>query len=393
MALCIAVLGSTGSIGRQTLQVVDAFPDRLQVVGLAAGGNSELLNQQIRRHRPQLVSVGRRGAAALDIEPGRQLAGAEGLVAVASHPDVDLVVVATSGKVGLAPTMAALRAGKEVALANKEVLVMAGEIVMAEARRQGKQIRPLDSEHSALWQCLQGETSDAVANLILTASGGPFRTWEASRLATATAADALRHPNWTMGPKITVDSATLMNKGFEVIEARWLFDVPYERIQVLVHPQSIIHSLVEFKDGSLKAQLGAPDMRLPIQYALLYPERAAGTVDRLDWRALQDLTFGQPDEKRFPCLALARTAGRQGGTYPTVLSAVDEVAVAAFLDGQITFLRIAEALDEVLAAHRPVYNPEWEDVLAADAWARQAAQAALARRSGHSVVIDAAETP
>ena len=286
----IAVLGSTGSVGKQTLQVAESLPHRVRVVGLAGGRNTDLLNAQVQRFQPQVVSVGQPSARAAIDHPD-VLVGEEGLVALATHPDVDLVVVATSGKAGLAPTIAALRAGKEVALANKEVLVMAGEIVMAEARSRGKIIRPVDSEHSALWQCLQGEAPEAIANLILTASGGPFREWDWQRLAVATIGEALKHPNWSMGRKITIDSATLMNKGFEVIEAHWLFDMPYEQIQVVIHPQSVIHSMVEFRDGSVKAQLGPPDMRLPIQYAILYPERLSGHVTRLDWRQLKGLTF------------------------------------------------------------------------------------------------------
>lgn len=377
----IAVLGSTGSVGRQTLQVADSMPQRVQVVALGAGRNTALLNEQVRRFRPSLVSVSQ-GTPASAIDHPLVLTGEDGLVALATHPDVDVVVVATSGKAGLAPTLAALRAGKEVALANKEVLVMAGEIVMAEAKARGKVIRPVDSEHSALWQCLQGEFPESIANLILTASGGPFRDWDWRRLATATVDNALNHPNWSMGKKITIDSATLMNKGFEVIEAHWLFDMPYERIQVTIHPQSIIHSMVEFRDGSVKAQLGSPDMRLPIQYALLYPDRLPGRVTRLNWRQMKHLTFEDPDPHRFPCLLLAEQAGRHGATYPAVLSAADEVAVDAFLDGKIAFVGIAEVIDEVLTTHRPVSHPSIEDIVAADEWARRSAQALIAQRGG-----------
>ncbi len=379
MVTRIAVLGSTGSVGRQTLQVAESLPERVKVVALGAGRNTALLNEQIRRFRPALVSVGH-GAHRAEIAHTDVLTGEQGLVALATHPDVDVVVVATSGKAGLAPTLAALRAGKEVALANKEVLVMAGEIVMAEARARGKVIRPVDSEHSALWQCLQGESPASIANLILTASGGPFREWDWRRLAEATIDNALHHPNWSMGKKITIDSATLMNKGFEVIEAHWLFDMPYDRIQVAVHPQSIIHSMVEFRDGSLKAQLGSPDMRLPIQYAILYPDRLTGHVTRLNWRQMKNLTFEEPDPHRFPCLLLAEQAGRHGATYPAVLSAADEVAVDAFLDGKIAFVGIAEIIDEVLTTHRPVMHPTLEDIVAADEWARRTAQALIGQR-------------
>ncbi len=393
MVTRLAILGSTGSVGRQTLQVIEALPHRFRVVGLAAGRNTTLLNEQIQRYRPSVVGVSE-PAQDGQVAHDTVLIGEAGLVALASHPEVDLVVVATSGKVGLAPTLAALRAGKEVALANKEVLVMAGEVVMAEARARGKAIRPVDSEHSALWQCLQGEDPAAIANLILTASGGPFRDWDWQRLATATIEDALRHPNWRMGKKITVDSATLMNKGFEVIEAHWLFDIPYERVQVMIHPQSVIHSMVEFQDGSVKAQLGAPDMRLPIQYALLYPERLSGRVERLSWRQLQSLTFEEPDGHRFPCLLLAQQAGWHGGTYPAVLSAADDVAVQAFLDGRITFLNIAEIVDEVLTAHRPVSRPRLDDILAADQWARRETRTITDRRSaGRTLVFAPAVMP
>jgi 1-deoxy-D-xylulose-5-phosphate reductoisomerase len=374
----IAVLGSTGSVGRQTLQVAESLPERVRVVGLGAGRNTDLLNEQIKRFRPSVVSVDHAAGREL-VEHPEVLVGEAGLVALATHPDVDLVVVATSGKAGFAPTLAALRAGKDVALANKEVLVMAGEIVMAEARKHGKVIRPVDSEHSALWQCLQGEDVSSIANLILTASGGPFREWDWQRLATATIDDALHHPNWRMGKKITIDSATLMNKGFEVIEAHWLFGMPYDKIQVTIHPQSVIHSMVEFDDGSLKAQLSSPDMRLPIQYAILYPDRLSGHVTRLNWRQLKSLTFEEPDGHRFPCLMLAQQAGWQGATYPAVLSAADEVAVEAFLEGRIAFLRVAEVVDEVLTAHRPVSRPAIGDVIAADEWARRTAAAVIGR--------------
>jgi 1-deoxy-D-xylulose-5-phosphate reductoisomerase len=379
MVTRIAVLGSTGSVGRQTLQVAESLPERVRVVGLAAGRNTELLNKQILRFAPSVVSVAHQSAQDAINHPD-VLVGEEGLIALATHPDVDVVVVATSGRAGLAPTIAALRAGKEVALANKEVLVMAGDIVMAEARAHGKVMRPVDSEHSALWQCLQGEDPASIANLILTASGGPFREWDWQKLASATVTEALNHPNWSMGKKITVDSATLMNKGFEVIEAHFLFGMPYDQIQVTIHPQSVIHSMVEFRDGSIKAQLGSPDMRLPIQYAILYPDRLTGHVTRLNWRQMRDLTFEEPDGNRFPCLLLAQQAGRHGLTYPAVLSAADEIAVDAFLDGKINFLAIAETIDEVLTAHRPISRPTIGDIVEADEWARRMARSLIGER-------------
>jgi 1-deoxy-D-xylulose-5-phosphate reductoisomerase len=294
---------------------------------------------------------------------------------MASHPDVDIVVVATGGKAGLAPTLAAIRAGKVVALANKEVLVMAGQIVTKEAKLHGAEIRPVDSEHSAIWQCLWGEDSKHIAHLILTASGGAFRDKALEELAWVTAEEALRHPTWNMGHRITVDSATLFNKGMETIEAHWLFDVPFERIEVLMHRESIIHSMIEFVDGSHKAQLGVPDMRLPIQCALTYPERLPTVVPaRLDLARFGALNFGAPDLQRFPCLSLVMEAGRLGGTYPAVAAAADEVAVEYFLAAHIGFMDIPRAIEETLAAHRPIKDPILEEVLDADAWAREHAQ-------------------
>ena len=287
------------------------------------------------------------------------------------HPDVDLVVVATVGSAGLGPTLAAIRAGKAVALANKEVLVMAGHIITAEARRSGAELRPIDSEHSAIWQCLWGEDRESVERIVITASGGPFRDTPREELAKVTAQEALRHPNWQMGQKITVDSATLLNKGLECIEARWLFDVPLERVDVILHRESIVHSLVEFRDGSLKAQLGVPDMRLPIQCALTYPERLPGTqIPRLDLKLVGTLTFTKADTKQYPCLGLALEAGRQGGTHPAVLAAADEIAVQHFLAGHIRFTDIAHSIQDALSAHNPLANPSLDDVLHADAWAR-----------------------
>ncbi len=371
-AIRLAVLGSTGSIGRQTLDVVRSLPGRFNVLGLAAGGNVTLLEEQARLFRPRLICAGReaeylQARIAAGAVPGRWASMEE----IASHPDVDLVVVATVGATGLAPTLAALRAGKSVALANKEALVMAGHLLTAEAHRHGAELRPIDSEHSGVWQCLWGESPEAVQRIVLTASGGPFRDTPADEMARVTASEALRHPNWQMGHKITVDSATLLNKGLECIEARWLFDVPLDRIEVILHRESIVHSLVEFRDGSIKAQLSMPDMRLPIQCALTYPERLPGTnVPRLDLKRIGSLNFGAPDPKQFPCLGLALEAGRRGGTYPAVLAAADEVAVQHFLAGHIGFLDIPRLIDHALAAHHAVADPSLDEVLEADAWAR-----------------------
>ena len=372
--LGLAILGSTGSIGRQTLDVVRSLPGRFDVIALAAGRNVTLLEEQARQFRPRFVWVEReadylKGRIASGDLPARWVTMEE----MASHPDVDLVVVATVGSAGLGPTLAALRAGKAVALANKEVLVMAGHIITAEARRHGAHLRPIDSEHSAIWQCLWGESPDSVQRIVLTASGGPFRDTPREDLARVTAQEALRHPNWQMGQKITVDSATLLNKGLECIEARWLFDIPLERIEVLLHRESIVHSLVEFRDGSIKAQMGVPDMRLPNQCALTYPERTeSAAVPKLDLKQIGTLTFGVPDLKHFPCLGLALEAGRRGGTYPAVLAAADEVAVQHFLTGHIGFLDISRIIEDALRAHHPSGDRlTLAEVMQADAWARR----------------------
>jgi len=371
----LAILGSTGSIGQQTLDVVRSFPDRFQVIGLAAGRNAALLQGQIGEFQPKLVSIElaslREGLHGLKCE----IRSPEEL---AAHPEVDLVVIAISGKAGLDPTLAAIRAGKSIALATKEVLVMAGEFVTAEARRHGAQILPIDSEPSAIWQCLRGE-GNRIAKLILTASGGPFRHLSPDELSKVTPQQALDHPTWRMGPKVTIDSATLMNKGFEVIESHWLFNIPFDQIEIVVHPQSIVHSMVEFADGSIKAQLSPPDMRLPIQYALFYPERPSSKLPRLDFSFsnssnvsnISALTFEPPDLEKFPCLKLALEAGRKGGTYPAVLSAADEVAVELFMEHRIGFLDIAKLVEEAMEEHRSISNPSLEEILAADAWARE----------------------
>ncbi len=362
----IAVLGSTGSIGQQTLDVVKNFPKQYVVVGLAGGKNTALLTKQITRFRPLLAY----SAANCRLPGATSFATMEEM---ASHPEVDLVVIATSGKEGLAPLLAAIRAGKKIALANKEVLVMAGEIIVKEAKKYGAMIIPIDSEHSGIWQCLQGETN-CISRVILTASGGPFYNLTKEQLAKVTVDDALRHPTWKMGRKITVDSATLMNKGLEVIEAHWLFSLPFDRIDIAWHPQSIVHSLVEFIDGSIKAQLSLPDMRLPIQYALSYPQRLQNPqLPRLDIAKVQSLNFEQIDYSRFPCLQLALEAGKSGGTYPAVLCAADEVAVNLFLNRAIGFLQISEIIEKTLSLHQSTATPTLEDILAVDEWARETA--------------------
>ena len=386
----LAVLGSTGSVGEQTLAVAAAFPDRFRVVALAAGRNVEKLAAQVRRFEPTLVSVGS-PASAEELRrriPGtrtRVVTGQEGLLAVAVEP-ADLVVAALVGAVGLEPTLAAIRAGRDVALANKEVMVMAGALVLREVQARGVRLLPVDSEHSAIFQALAGQRREDVARLLLTASGGPFRTWPADRIAGATVADALKHPNWNMGPKITVDSATLMNKGLEVIEARWLFDLPPERIDVVVHPQSIVHSLVEFIDGSVLAQLGIPDMRVPIAVALAHPERLPLDLPRLDLPKAERLDFEAPDPRRFPALELPYAALSGGEAAPAVLNASNEVAVAAFLEGAIAFPAIVATNAAVLEAHlgeaRGGAVRDLADVRAADAWARSQARARLGLQIG-----------
>ena len=371
----LVILGSTGSIGQQTLDVVRGLPDRFQVLGLAAGQNATLLEEQAREFRPRLI-----WSEQEDARPALEAAAGAGarwipLEEQAAQPDADLVVVGTVGRAGLAPTLAALRAGKAVALANKEVLVMAGALVTQAATRGGGELLPVDSEHSAIWQCLWGEDRSAIARVILTASGGAFRDYTPEQLAGVTPEEALRHPTWQMGRKITVDSATLINKGFEAIETRWLFDVPLERVEVVLHRESIIHSLVEFVDGSVKAQLGEPDMRLPIRIALCYPQRVANpATPPLDLARLGELHFEPIDYRRFPALALALKAGRQGGTYPAALAAADEVAVGHFLAGHLRFTDIVSLLEDVLSAHTPAADTDLEAVLAADAWARLRAE-------------------
>jgi 1-deoxy-D-xylulose-5-phosphate reductoisomerase len=372
----IAILGSTGSVGQQALDVVAAHPDRFQVVALAAGSLSETFERQLRRWQPALAAVSTPSSSfPSDHAPTHLLDGEPALAHLAAEAGADLVLVAVPGRLGLLPTLAALEAGTTVALANKETLVMAGHLVMGAARANGVVVLPVDSEHNAIWQCLRGEGTPEepaaeVASLILTASGGAFRDLPLDRLRDVTPTDALRHPTWTMGPKITIDSATLMNKGLEIIEASWLFGVPLERMRVVMHRESVVHSLVEFVDGSLKAQLAVPDMRLPIQYALSYPERWPCPIPRLDLAQLGALTFGEVDPARFRCMYLALDAARAGGTYPSVLSGADDEAVRLFLDGALTFDRIPDVVEAVLGQHRRSEDPSLEVVLDADRWAR-----------------------
>lgn len=388
----IALLGSTGSIGQQTLDVVRCFPEHFRVVALAARQNVELLASQAREFNvpvtacfaddPQVAEAAR---AAL---PG-VLLGAEGLEAVATLPDVDIVVAATSGLVGLGPTLAAIRAGKTIALANKETLVMGGHLVMAEARRAGVQILPVDSEHSALWQCLRGEELANVRRLVITASGGPFRRSTLEQIRHVTVEQALAHPTWQMGPKITINSATLINKSLEVIEAHWLFAIPYEKIEVVVQPESIIHSMIEFIDGSIKMQASLPTMHLPILVALGYPERldtgGSGLLRELRWPDVARLNFEALDLVRFPCFRLALEAAQRGATYPSVLVGADEEAVALFRAGKIGLLDIAALIETLLEEHQPVANPDVPAILEACAWARQRTRTLYEQSYGRKV--------
>jgi 1-deoxy-D-xylulose-5-phosphate reductoisomerase len=369
----LAVLGSTGSIGRQTLDVVRALPGRFRVVGLAAGKNLNLLAEQVAEFRPEFVSYAAR--VEKSSPPGFGAPGCRflSLEEMAAHPGVDTVVVATSGTAGLGATLAAARSGKNIALANKESLVTAGEIITAAAAQGGARILPVDSEHSAIWQCLEGEKRPP-HRIILTASGGPFLNYTRQQMAAVTVAKALEHPSWRMGRKVTIDSATLMNKGLEVIEARWLFDTAIDDVTVLVHPQSIVHSMVEFTDGSVKAQLSPPDMRLPIQYALTYPERLEnGSLPAFDWTRFADLHFEPPDTDRFPCLGLAIAAGKKGGTFPAVLCAADEAAVGLFLAGRIGFIDIAPLIERVLERHENIARPGLGEIIDAGDRAREEA--------------------
>ena len=379
----ITLLGATGSIGLRTLELVSSFPEEFAVAGLAArGSNVELIADLCRKYSPRAVALldpaaVDRLAATLPAPRPELLAGPAGLVAVARDADADIVVSALVGAAGLLPTMAAIRAGRAVALANKETLVMAGSLMTAAARARGVTLLPVDSEHSAVFQCLQGHNRGDVHRILLTASGGPFRETPAARLAHVTVEDALRHPTWKMGAKITIDSATLMNKGLEIIEARWLFDVASDRVQVVVHPQSIVHSMVEYIDGSVIAQLGVADMGVPILYALTYPERRPCPAPALDLTAVGQLTFHEPDTEKFPCLGLARQALARGGSASVVLNAANEVAVAAFLDGRLRFTQIAEVIAEALDRVPARELASIEECVAVDRQARRMADEIL----------------
>ncbi len=373
----IAVLGSTGSIGTQTLDVVAHDPDSYQVEALAAGSNLALLLKQIQMFSPKLVCVSSRQLAE-EVEaaagPGIKVVyGDDGLVEAAAASEAELVVTAVVGSVGLKPTLAAIDAGKSIGLANKETLVSAGHLVCELARKRGVSLLPVDSEHSAIFQCLNGESPKDIHKLIITASGGSFRDRTRSELVGVTVEEALRHPNWSMGAKITIDSATMVNKGLEVIEAHWLFNMDYDHIEVILHPESVIHSMVEFRDHSVMAQLGTPDMRIPIQYALTYPHRKPTPAEPLRLTEIGRLNFRTMDMERYPCLAMAYESGRAGGTAPTVYSAANEAAVALFLQGKIEFLEIEDRIARALDAHRNVSRPELEEILLADRQAREIA--------------------
>ena len=378
----LTILGSTGSIGVSTLEVVAAQPDMFRVVALTAGSNLELLKQQIETYAPDLVSVlTEESARALKrMLHGKKPAimhGIEGMIAAATASETTMVVAAIVGAAGLVPTAAAIMAGKDVALANKETLVTAGHLIMDMVRERDVKLYPVDSEHCAVFQSMVGHRNQDIARVILTASGGPFLNWSRERLMNATVTDALNHPNWSMGRKITVDSATMMNKGLEVIEARWLFDIPVERIAVNVHPQSIIHSMVEYIDGSVMAQLGVPDMKGPIAYALTYPARIPSGVKPLDLTALSGLTFFNPDLERFPALRLAYQAAQAGESMPAVMNAANEIAVEAFLAGRISFMAIAESIERVMDLHASHALNSIEEVLEADRWGRRTARETL----------------
>lgn len=370
----ISILGSTGSIGTQTLEVVENLKD-IKVMAITGNSNIKLLEEQARKYQPALVAVMdetnaealKENLADMDI---RVVSGMDGLVEAAIYEGVDTVVTSVVGNVGLKPTFEAIRAGKNIALANKETLVSAGQLVMDLAKKHNIKIYPVDSEHSAIFQSLQGNEGNKIERILLTASGGPFRGKKREELLNVTAADALKHPNWSMGAKITIDSATLMNKGLEVMEAKWLFDVDVDQIEVLVHPQSIVHSAVEYEDGAIVAQLGEPDMRVPIQYALTYPKRVKSPFPRVDFAQRNNLTFDQPDMETFKCLSLAYRALKTGGTLPAVLNGANEVAVARFLKGDIGFLDIPELIEQTMDAYTVKYEYTLEDLLEADAWAK-----------------------
>jgi 1-deoxy-D-xylulose-5-phosphate reductoisomerase len=377
----VVLLGSTGSIGTSTVKVAEDIPDRVRLLGLAAGNNMELLLDQTRRHEPEAISI-------LDEEKAAQLrsllgtrtevfSGAEGLVKLATLPEADIVLIAIVGTAGLQPALAAIRAGKDIAIASKEILVMAGAIVMREARKHDVRVLAVDSEHSAIFQCVDGKPPESIRRIWLTASGGPFRSTPREEFETITVERALKHPSWVMGRKITIDSATLFNKGLEMIEARWLFDIEMDRVSVVVHPQSVVHSMVEFVDGSMLAQLSTPDMCLPIQYALTYPERVRSERVQTSLSKLGSLTFEEPDPLRFPALELARRAGEVGGTLPAVLNAANEVAVNAFVEGGLSFTQIPETVRAAMDEHKVVADPDLGQILEADAWARHWAKSEI----------------
>ncbi|MDT9185116.1 1-deoxy-D-xylulose-5-phosphate reductoisomerase [Limnospira sp. PMC 289.06] len=384
----ITLLGSTGSIGTQTLDIVAHHPDKFKIVGLATGSNVTLLAQQVRQFRPEIVAICdqnklwelREAIADLDPQPIIE-AGESGIVEVARYGDSEAVVTGIVGCAGLLPTIAAIEAGKDIALANKETLIAGGPVVNPMIEKYGVKLLPADSEHSAIFQCLQGVPSGGLRRIILTASGGAFRDWPVERLTEVTVADATTHPNWSMGRKITVDSATMMNKGLEVIEAHFLFGLDYDQIDIVIHPQSIIHSLIELQDTSVLAQLGWPDMRLPLLYALSWPERIYTDWEQLDLVKAGNLTFKAPDNQKYPCMQLAYAAGRSGGSMPAVLNAANEQAVALFLDEKISFLDIPKVIEMVCDRHEQdnCQNPSLDDILATDLWARQAVIEASAR--------------
>jgi 1-deoxy-D-xylulose-5-phosphate reductoisomerase len=371
----VVLLGSTGSIGTSTVKVADDLPDRIRLLGLAAGNNLELLLDQTRRHEPEAISLQDEDKAAqLRSLLGTRVevfSGAEGLMKLATLPEADIVLIAIVGTAGLQPALAAIRAGKDIAVASKEILVMAGAIVMREARKHDVRVLAVDSEHSAIFQCVDGKPPKSIRRIWLTASGGPFRTTPREEFAAITVERALKHPSWVMGKKITIDSATLFNKGLEMIEARWLFDIEMDRVSVVVHPQSVVHSMVEFVDGSMLAQLSTPDMCLPIQYALTYPDRVPSERVQTSLSKLGSLTFEEPDPLRFPALQLARRAGEIGGTLPAVLNAANEIAVNTFVEGGISFPQISETVRLAMDEHKVVADPDLAQILEADAWARQ----------------------
>jgi 1-deoxy-D-xylulose-5-phosphate reductoisomerase len=373
----VVLLGSTGSIGTSTIKVAEDLPDLIQLVGLGAGNNVDLLIEQARKHKPLAISIsdpekanGLNGSLGFKAQV---YSGSEGLLKLATLPEADIVLIAIVGTAGLQPALAAIRAGKDIAVASKEILVMAGEIVMSEAKRNGVRVLAVDSEHSAIFQCLDGKSPASVRKLWLTASGGPFRTTPKEEFSKITVERALKHPSWVMGRKITIDSATLFNKGLEMIEARWLFDIGMSRVAVVVHPQSVVHSMVEFVDGSMIAQLSTPDMCLPIQYALTYPDRAASERVQTNLARLGSLTFEEPDPERFPALSLARQAGEVGGTMAAVLNAANEVAVESFINGRTNFPGISEIVWKTMERHTVIDHPGLEQLLEADAWARREA--------------------